>query len=84
VIVHPIRQSSPLFGVIRKEFQASDPEVLITLTATDETFSQMVHARTSYKYTDALWGVRCSDIFLPPTDGRPAVDVRRLSAVDEI
>ena len=84
VIVHPINPSSPLFGVTPEEFEASDPEVLIMLTAIDETFSQTVHARTSYKHTDILWGVRFSDIFLPAADGRIAVDVRRLSEVDGV
>ena len=84
MIVHPINPSSPLFGVTPEEFEASDPEVLIMLTAIDETFSQTVHARTSYKHTDILWGVRFSDIFLPAADGRIAVDVRRLSEVDGV
>ena len=84
MIVHPIDESSPLFGVTKEEFDASDPEILIMLTAIDETFSQTVHARTSYKHMDVLWGVRFTDIFLPTADGRIAVDVRRISEVDTI
>ncbi len=84
VIVHPIDESSPLFGVTKEEFDNSDPEILILITAIDETFSQTVHARTSYKHTEILWGVRFADIFLPTHDGRIAVDVRRISQVEEI
>ncbi len=83
VIVHPIDESSPLFGVTREEFEASDPEILIMLTAIDETFSQTVHARTSYKHTEVLWGMRFADIFLPGDSGRIAVDVRKISEVEE-
>ena len=82
VIVHPIDESSPLFGVTKEEFDASDPEIFIMLTAIDETFSQTVHARTSYKHVEVLWDTRFSDIFLPSPDGRIAVDVRRISEVD--
>lgn len=84
VIVHPIDESSPLFGVTKEEFDDSDPEILILLTAIDETFSQTVHARTSYKHTDVLWGARFADIFLSTGDGRIAIDVRKISEVDRL
>jgi len=48
-IVHPIDESSPLHGMSEQEFAAADAEVLILLTALDETFSQTVHTRSSYK-----------------------------------
>jgi len=84
VIVHPIDESSPLFGLTKEEFDNSDPEILIMITAIDETFSQSVHARTSYKHTEILWGVRFADIFLKSADGRIAVNVRKISQVEEI
>ena len=46
-------------------------------------FLQTVHARTSFKHSEVLWGVRFSDIFLPSGDGRIAVDVGRINYVDE-
>ena len=82
VIVHPIDESSPLFGVTQEAFDRSDPEILILLTAIDETFSQTVHDRTSYKHTEVLWGARFADIFQPSGDGKIAVDVRKISEVD--
>jgi inward rectifier potassium channel len=81
VIVHPIDDSSPLFGVTREEFEASDAEILIQLTAIDETFYQTVHTRTSYKHTEVLWGVRFADIFISSPGNRIAVDVRKLSNI---
>ena len=82
VIVHPIGESSPLFGVTREEFDASDPEILILLNAIDETTSQPVHARSSYKHTEILWNVNFADIFLRSKQTRIGIDVRRLSDVD--
>jgi inward rectifier potassium channel len=80
VIVHPIDENSPLYGVTREQFLASDAEILVLLTATDETFAQPVHSRTSYKHTEVLWGARFADIYLPPRD-RIGVNLRRLGDV---
>jgi inward rectifier potassium channel len=78
VIVHPIDEDSPLAGMTKEQFDATDAEILILLTAVDETFSQTVHTRSSYKYHDVLWGVRFSDIFHPSSDGKISIDLRRL------
>ncbi len=48
-LVHPIAESSPMFGLTEEDFEKSDAEILVLLSATDETFAQMVHTRTSYK-----------------------------------
>jgi inward rectifier potassium channel len=82
VIVHPINESSPLFGLTREEFDASDPEILVLLNAIDETTSQPVHVRSSYKHTEVLWNVNFADIFLRSRQMRIGIDVRRLSDVD--
>ena len=47
-LVHPIDESSPLAGLCGKDCLEADAELLILLTGTDETFSQTVHARSSY------------------------------------
>jgi len=36
---------------------------LILLTGIDETFSQVVHSRSSYKTNEVLWNVKFADIF---------------------
>ena len=50
-IVHPIDEHSPMFGLSREDLLASDAEILVLLTGFDETFSQTVHTRSSYKGT---------------------------------
>jgi inward rectifier potassium channel len=44
-VVHPITEASPLYGLRQEDYIRSDAEVLILLTASDETFSQTVHTR---------------------------------------
>ncbi len=78
-IVHPIDESSPLKGVADQDLRDSDAEFLVLLTGIDETFSQTVHARSSYKPHEILWGPRFSDIFRRPEKGGPlTVDVGRI------
>ena len=82
VIVHPIDESSPLHAETRETFEACDPEILVLVTATDETFSQTVHARSSYKQHEVAWGARFRDMFQPSADGRVSVDMRRIHDIE--
>jgi inward rectifier potassium channel len=83
VVVHPIDETSPLRGVSAEEFAAADSEVLILLTATDETFFQVVNVRSSYKPDEVAWGASFVDMFLPRApDGRVGIDLRKLHDVE--
>lgn len=84
VIVHPIDETSPLFGVPKESFDASDAEILILLTAVDETFSQTVHARSSYKFNEVIWNATFGDIFEPSDDGQLSIDLRKLHDIKKI
>ena len=78
-IVHPIDETSPLWGVTQRELLAQDMELLILLTGTDETFAQVVHTRSSYKADEVVWGARFTNLFNPPTsDGVLSIDIGRL------
>jgi inward rectifier potassium channel len=82
VIVHPIDERSPLFGVTQEEFEKSDAEFLVLLTAVDETFSQTVHTRTSYKHHEVIWNARFGDMFAEAEDGLMTIDLRRIDEVE--
>jgi inward rectifier potassium channel len=84
VVVHPIDEKSPLFGVAPEEFAASDAEVLVLLSAIDETVSQTVHARSSYKHDEVVWNARFTDMFEKPDDGRLAIDLRRIHSLEKL
>ncbi|MGH9660985.1 MAG: ion channel, partial [Bryobacteraceae bacterium] len=81
VVVHTITDSSPLAGVTEAEFGASDPELLILVTALDDTFSQTVHARTSYKHDEFAWGARFADVFESGGDVL-SIDLGRLHEIE--
>jgi inward rectifier potassium channel len=83
VIVHPIDDKSPLHGVGAEEFAASDAEILVLLSAIDETFSETVHRRTSYKFAEVVWGARFRDMFVETGTSQPGIDMRRLSEIEK-
>ncbi len=81
-IVHPIRESSPLWGITDEVLRGAGGEVLILLSGTDESFSQTVHARSSYTADEIVWNARFADIF-DHTRGQfdLTVDVGRLDDI---
>ena len=82
-IVHPIDERSPMFGLTRDDLIAKDAEFLVLLSGTDETFSQTVHARTSYKPHEVKVGERFVNIYNPVgRDGIVSIDVRKLSETE--
>ena len=84
-VVHPITAGSPLHGVTPEELRASEAEFLVYLTAYDETFSQTVHARSSYRAEEVAFGARFAAIVDLADDERTVrVDVRRLSDIERL
>jgi inward rectifier potassium channel len=63
-VVHPIEPSSPIWGFTKQDLLDADAEVLILLTGTDETLSQTVHSRSSYKAHEIVWGAKFGNMFL--------------------
>jgi len=93
-VVHPIDESSPLYGKTKGVLQDSNLEVLVLLKAFDETFSNIVQTRTSYAFDDIVWGARFADAFLahaaerfvnqPRKDGKVAVDMRLFDIIEPV
>ena len=81
-IVHPIDARSPLYGADGQTLRQWDVEFLIMLSALDETSNQIVHARSSYKWDEVVFGARFKTVLSQRQDGLFSVDARRLSAID--
>jgi inward rectifier potassium channel len=84
-VVHPIDETSPLYGLGPEDLEDSQAEFLVLLTAYDETFSQTVHTRSSYVAEDVIWGATFSSVFKPTRgDGKLAIDVGHLSEIQRV
>lgn len=83
-LVHPITESSPLWGVDEKVLLESDAEFLIVLQGVDDVLFQRVHARGSYKTDQAVWNAKFSDMYAPASLGYVAVDTSKLSQFQKL
>ena len=81
-IVHPITERSPLYGADEETLRAWDTEFLIMLSALDETSNQIVHARSSFKWDEIVFGARFKTVLGQREDGLFSVDARRLSTIE--
>jgi len=84
-IVHPIEQSSPLFGKTAEDLSKIQAEIVILIKGFDETFSQTVHSRHSYRYDEFVWGAKFSPAFVvDPARGDLVLELNRLGDYSEI
>lgn len=84
-VVHPLDESSPLYGVTHEEMIEQGAEFLVLLTGIDETFSQTVHTRSSYKADEIVWNARFTDIYnRDPKRDILTIDVRKLHHVETV
>ena len=77
-VAHLIDASSPLYGMNAKSLAESNAEFLVLLNGTDDTFSQTVHARTSYKFDEVVWGAKFVNILEETPTGTIGIDLRRV------
>lgn len=77
-IVHAITETSPLFGSTLDEMAESDTELLVLFRALDDTFSQLVHSRTSYRFNEIEWGYKFVPMFDSAQQGTVALNLDKL------
>ena len=78
-VVHPIDPHSPMWGLTDKDLVDSDAELLVLLLGTDETVSQTVHSRSSYKADEIVWGAKFANMFLrTEAEGIIGMDLSRI------
>jgi inward rectifier potassium channel len=81
-IVHPISESSPLFNFTQADFQKKDIEFIIMIKAFDESFSQTIYSRSSYKADEIKWGQKFVYLIKQEKNGF-SVDVSRIDETEE-
>jgi inward rectifier potassium channel len=81
-IVHPITSSSPLYTISEPDMLKKDVEFIVLIKAFDETFSQTVYSRSSYKASEVKWAEKFVYVIEPDGSGT-SVDVRRLDETEK-
>ncbi len=80
--VHRIVEGSPLFGATHDSLANSQPEIVVSITGLDETFSQTIHARHTYGLDEIIWGARFADVLILQPDGSRSIDYTRFDDVE--
>ncbi len=83
-IVHPIDEDSPIYNIGEKEMNESQAEFIILVKAFDDTFSQNVFRRYSYKYDEIAWGYKFNIIFKPDADGVINLQINRFHEIEKV
>jgi inward rectifier potassium channel len=84
-IVHPIDPGSPMWGFTQRDLLGADAEILILLTGTDETLSQTVHSRSSYKADEIVWGAKFANMFMrTEADGIIGMNLNRIHDIEVV
>jgi len=83
-IVHPIDEASPLHGKTATSLETLQAEFLILIKGYDDTFSQTVHKRFSYRYDEVVWGARFIPAFDINENGNVLLDVDKVGAFSPV
>ncbi len=79
-IVHPIDSESPLYGKTAEDLETVQAEFVVLIKAWDETFSQTVHQRFSYRYSELVWGGKFTPAFGVDAKGSLQVHVDKVGS----
>ena len=82
-IVHPIDGESPLSGLTAKDLERLQAEVMILIKAYDDTFSQTVLARYSYRYDEIVWNQRFAPAFSVDADGDLVLELQKVGEISD-
>ncbi len=82
-IVHPVNADSPLYKLTAEEISKKDAEFIVIIKAFDESFSQTVYSRSSYKPSEIKWGEKFVYLGKQESDGI-AIDVSRIDETEKV
>jgi inward rectifier potassium channel len=77
-VVHPIDQTSPFYGKTAEDLKNMQAELIVLIKGFDETFSQTVHSRRSYRFDEFVWGAKFTPAFVVEPSGDLRIELNRL------
>jgi inward rectifier potassium channel len=83
-VVHPIDDTSPLAGITAADLERLQAEVLILVRGYDDSFTQVVNTRYSYRWEEVKWSARFATAFEVSPAGHLVLDLDRISATSAV
>jgi len=79
-IVHPLDETSPLYGKTAEDLERLQAEFVVLIRAFDDTFSQVVHTRYSYRYDELQWQAKFHPAFEIDSNGDMVLNLDRVGS----
>lgn len=78
-LVHPITENSPLYNLTKENFKSNEGEILVFFKTFDDMFSSTVVKRTSYAFSEVVYGAKFIPMF-----SRSADDNKTILHIDKL
>jgi inward rectifier potassium channel len=72
-LVHPINEESPLYQLSKVDLEAAETELLIFVQGFDESFSNTVISKASYRFEEFVYGAKFVPMYHPNEAGTGTV-----------
>jgi len=83
--VHPITENSPIFNFIKEDFETIDGEVIVYVKVFDDMFSTTVSKRTSYAFSEIVYGAKFIPMFSRSRDdNKTLLHIDKLNAFEKV
>lgn len=83
-LVHAIDEASPFWGKGASYFADQDAELIVLVKAFEESFSQVVYSRASYRVEEIVWGAKFVSMMENRSGGIVHLDVDALDKFQEV
>jgi inward rectifier potassium channel len=84
-VVHPILETSPLYGFTEEDMKNADVELYVMLRGFDDVFSNYVQQRTSYTYPEIFFNRKFIPMYRESDDGKTTIlELHKLNIHSEI
>jgi inward rectifier potassium channel len=83
-IVHPIDDKSPMFKLTKEDLIKEDAEVMILFKAINDTYSDTVYSRTSYKAHELIENAKFKPLQRTQRGNKVTVDLRKLDEIEKL
>lgn len=81
--VHALSEESPMFGFTATDFERTQPEFIVSITAFDDHYANTVQQRTSYSYHEFRHGQKFTSMIISAEDGSSILDFDMLNQMEK-
>lgn len=84
-LVHPITENSPLYHLTKEDYASTDGEIIVFVKVFDDMYSTTVVKRTSYAFTEIVYGAKFLPMFSKSVDeNKTILHIDRLNFFEKI